>query len=270
MIMSKRKMLIGALTGATAMAGATAVAVHKKRVASASALDKAASNEFKPSPERLARRELVDRENMAAVYAAKPASYKAAKRAFDVALSGIALVGLSPIMIATSIAIIAEDGLPVFYKSERPGKDMKPFGMLKFRSMYKDADKRLKDLLEVNEQTGAAFKIKDDPRITKVGHFIRKYSIDELPQLVNILKGDCSIVGPRAIVPTEEFCEHERQRQIVQPGLTAYWQVMGRAAIPWEEWVELDLDYIQDMCLIKDAELIVRTVPAVLAGDGGF
>ena len=156
----------------------------------------------------------------------------------------------------------------MFYSSERPGKDMKPFGMLKFRSMYKDADQRLKELLGDNEQTGAAFKIKDDPRITKVGHFIRKYSIDELPQLVNILRGDMSIVGPRAIVPTEEFNEHEKQRQVVQPGLTCYWQTMGRTAIPWEEWVELDLDYIQDMSLLTDARLIANTIPVVFGGGG--
>ena len=274
-LMAGAKAFTGAHKSATAVAvagltvGAAAVAVTKTRKSAATTQPASApKNEFKPSPERLARRELVDRENMAAVYAAKPSSYKAAKRAFDVTLSGIALVGLSPVFAATAIAIMAEDGRPVFYRSERPGKNMKPFGMLKFRSMYKDADKRLKDLLGDNEQTGAAFKIKDDPRITKVGHFIRKYSIDELPQLINILKGDCSIVGPRAIVPTEEFNEHEKQRQIVQPGLTCYWQTMGRTAIPWEEWVELDLDYIQDMSLLTDAKLIADTVPVVFGGGG--
>ena len=228
------------------------------------------SQKFMPSPERVARRELVDREDMASVYADKPATYKIAKRTFDIALSGVALLGLSPVFIATAIAIVAEDGRPVFYASERPGKNMKPFPMYKFRSMYKDADQKLAELMKDNEQTGAAFKIKDDPRITKVGKFIRKYSIDELPQLINILKGDCSIVGPRAIVPTGEFSDHERQRQLVQPGLTCYWQTMGRTAIPWEEWVELDLDYIQDMSLVTDAKLIARTIPVVLTGDGGF
>ena len=268
--MSKGKMLIGALAGGVAVAGVAAVAGHKMQAKSVGAPTKAASTGYKPSPERLARRELVDRENMAAVYAAKPVAYKAVKRVFDVTLSGIALAGLSPIMAATAIAIVVEDGRPVLYSSERPGKDMKPFGMLKFRSMYKDADERLKDLLGENEQTGAAFKIKDDPRITKVGRFIRKYSIDELPQLVNIIKGDMSIVGPRAIVPAQPFNKHEQQRQIPQPGLTAYWQVMGRSNIPWEEWVELDLDYIQDMSIATDMRLIARTIPVVLTGDGGF
>lgn len=260
--------VIAAFAASGAALGVAGAAVVKKKHKSIP--QSVASKEYKASPERLARRELVDRENMEAVYDAKPNSYKIAKRAFDVALSSVALVGLSPIFAVTALAIMAEDGRPIFYASERPGKDMKPFPMYKFRSMYKDADERLKDLLKDNEQTGAAFKIKDDPRITKVGRFIRKYSIDELPQLINILKGDCSIVGPRAIVPTQEYTDHEAQRQIVQPGLTCYWQTMGRSNIPWEEWVELDLDYIQDMSLATDAKLIAATVPVVLTGDGGF
>lgn len=264
------KRLFVAVAGSAAGAAAFIARRKKGKTTRQPAPAHATPKEFKPSPERLTRRELVDRENMAAVYAAKPASYKAAKRVFDIVLSGAALVALSPVFAATAIAIILEDGRPVIYASERPGKDMEPFPMYKFRSMYKDADERLKDLLAENEQTGAAFKIKDDPRITKVGHFIRKYSIDELPQLVNILKGDMSIVGPRAIVPTEEFNAHEEQRQTVQPGLTCYWQTMGRTKIPWEEWVELDLDYIQDMSLATDAKLIAKTVPVVLTGDGGF
>lgn len=207
---------------------------------------------------------------MQAVYDAKPTSYRVAKRVFDVTLSSIALIGLSPLFAATAIAIVIEDGFPVIYRSQRPGKDMKPFEMLKFRSMRKDADRMLANLMVNNEQTGAAFKMKEDPRVTKVGRFIRKYSIDELPQLINVLKGDCSIVGPRAIVPTKKYSQHEMQRQIVQPGLTCCWQVLGRANIPWEEWVELDLDYIQDMSLATDARLIVRTIPVVLSGDGGF
>lgn len=260
---------VAAIAGAGAIASFGALAIKKTPTEPASKMTgHATQNEFKPSSDRLARRELVNREDMAAVYAAKPKSYKHAKRAFDVVLSGVALVGLSPVFAMTCMAIVIEDGRPVFYSSERPGKDMKPFGMLKFRSMYKDADQRLKELLGDNEQTGAAFKIKDDPRITKVGHFIRKYSIDELPQLVNILRGDMSIVGPRAIVPTEEFNEHEKQRQVVQPGLTCYWQTMGRTAIPWEEWVELDLDYIQDMSLLTDARLIANTIPVVFGGGG--
>lgn len=270
MITAKGKKLIGALAGAAALAGSAVLAVRKMQSAPVDTATEGSSLGYRPSPERIARRESVNREDMATIYAKKPDSYIVAKRVFDVVLSSAALVALSPVFAATAVAIVAEDGRPVVYTSTRPGKDMKPFGMLKFRSMYKDADQRLQELLDANEQTGAAFKIEDDPRITKVGRFIRKYSIDELPQLVNIVKGDCSIVGPRAIVPTQEYNRHERQRQIVQPGLTCYWQVSGRANIPWEEWVELDLDYIQDMSLVTDAILIAKTIPVALTGDGGY
>ena len=217
---------------------------------------------------RAYHRSLVDRENMLAVYEAKPRWYKVAKRAADVVLSAGALVALSPVFAVTAIAIVAEDGTPVIYAAPREGKDGKPFKMYKFRSMYRDAESKLQELLEQNEQTGPAFKIKDDPRITKVGRFIRKASIDELPQLVNILKGEMSIVGPRAIQRTQEYTAHEAQRLVVQPGLTCYWQVMGRATIDWEDWVELDLDYIQDMGVLTDLRLVFRTFGAVLRAEG--
>ena len=130
----------------------------------------------------------------------------------------------------------------------------------------------MKDLLEENEQTGHAFKIKNDPRITKVGKFIRRYSIDELPQLVNIIKGDMSIVGPRPILDWQmlECDAYEQQRQIVQPGLTCYWQIMGRSDIEWDQWVELDLDYIRDMSVWTDIKMIIKTVPAVFTGGGSY
>lgn len=226
--------------------------------------------DFPVSEDLLNKRALADRNNMQAVYDGKSIFYKGVKRAADIVLSGGALIILSPVFLATALAIMIEDGGPVIYAAKRPGKDMKPFPMYKFRSMYKDADSRLKDLLKDNEQTGAAFKIKDDPRITKVGKFIRRFSIDELPQLVNILKGDCSIVGPRAIVPVREFSDYEKQRQIVRPGLTCYWQVGGRADVSWEEWVELDLDYIQDMSITTDIKLIARTFSVVFKSSGSY
>lgn len=212
------------------------------------------------------------RTNMREVYQKKSKAYKLTKRFFDIVLSGLALVCLSPVFAITAIAILLEDGRPVFFVQPRAGKDLKPFKMYKFRSMYKDADAKLKDLLKENEQTGHAFKIKNDPRITKVGKFIRKVSIDELPQLLNIVKGDMSIVGPRPILTwqMEECSPYEQQRLVVQPGLTCYWQISGRADIKWEQWVELDLDYIEDMSLWTDAKMIVKTVPAVFAGDGGY
>lgn len=225
---------------------------------------------YRPSPERLARRKLVDREDMRSVYEAKPLLYKVVKRAADVVLSAGALVALSPLMAAAAIAIVVEDGRPILYAAPREGKDGKPFKMYKFRSMYKDAESKLRELLEQNEQTGPAFKIKNDPRITKVGRFIRKTSIDELPQLWNILRGEMSIVGPRAIQRTQEYTPHEAQRLVVKPGLTCYWQVSGRANVSWEEWVELDLDYIQDMSVPTDAKIIAKTFGAVLHAEGSY
>lgn len=225
---------------------------------------------FQVSPERLARRKLVDRENMRAVYEAKSPVFKVVKRAADVALSGLALVALSPIMLGAAIAIMVEDGRPVIYAAPREGKDGKPFKMYKFRSMYRDAESKLQELLAQNEQTGPAFKIKDDPRITKVGNFIRKTSIDELPQLVNIIAGDMSIVGPRAIQKTQEYTPHEAQRLVVQPGLSCYWQISGRSNVSWEDWVELDLDYIQDMSIWTDIKIIAKTFGVVFKGTGSY
>ncbi len=211
-------------------------------------------------------------EDMHEVYANKSRAYIAAKRVCDCLLSALALVGLSPVFLITAICIKLEDGGPVFFSQPRMGKDMKPFTFYKFRSMYVNADKKLKDLLKENEQTGHAFKIKNDPRITKVGRFIRKYSIDELPQLVNIIKGDMSIVGPRPILDWQmlECDAYEQQRQIVRPGLTCYWQIMGRSDIEWDQWVELDLDYIRDMSLWTDIKMIVKTVPAVFGSEGSY
>lgn len=208
------------------------------------------------------------RSNLAEVYQRKSAAYKAVKRSGDVILSLTALVCLSPVLLVTAAAIMLEDGGSPFFVQERMGKDMKPFRFYKFRSMYVGADKKLAELLKDNEQSGHAFKIKDDPRITKVGKFIRRFSIDELPQLLNIIKGDMSIVGPRPILTwqMEEADEHDRQRLIVRPGLTCYWQTQGRADIPWEEWVELDLDYIEDMGLWTDIKMILKTIPAVFGG----
>ncbi len=211
-------------------------------------------------------------KNMRAVYEKKSPIYVGIKRLFDITMSGIAILLLLPLFLATAIAIKIEDKGPVFFAQYRAGKDLKPFKMWKFRSMYVNADEKLKELMKGNEQTGHAFKIKDDPRITKVGKFIRKYSIDELPQLFNVFLGDMSIVGPRPILvfQMEECDEYDRQRLIVQPGLTCIWQVSGRANIKWDKWVELDLDYIDKMSLYTDLKLIFLTVPVVVTGDGAF
>lgn len=190
----------------------------------------------------------------------------------DIMLSLFALICLSPLLLITAVAIMLEDGGFPLFTQERMGKDMKPFRFYKFRSMYVGADKLLEELLKDNEQSGHAFKIRDDPRITKVGRFIRRFSIDELPQLLNIIKGDMSIVGPRPILvwQMEEADGHDRQRLIVRPGLTCYWQIQGRSDVPWEEWVELDLDYIEDMGFLTDIRIILKTIPAIFRGEGSY
>ncbi len=210
--------------------------------------------------------------NYQEIYDHKPNIYKWIKRVFDVIAASIALVVLSPIFLLTAIAILLEDGGPVFFTQQRAGKDMQSFKIYKFRSMYKNAEAQFERMQAQNEQTGHAFKIKNDPRITHVGHFIRRYSIDELPQLFNIIKGDMSVVGPRPILTSqmEECNAYEKQRLIVKPGLTCYWQVCGRAKIKWDRWVELDLQYIQDMSIKKDLELIFRTFPAIFGQDGAY
>ena len=210
--------------------------------------------------------------NMREIYREKSAVYKLIKRLMDILLSAAALLVLSPVFLITAVVIKCEDRGPVFFVQQRAGKDMKPFSIYKFRSMYVNADEKMAEMMKHNEQTGHAFKIKDDPRITRVGKVIRRFSIDELPQLINIIKGDMSIVGPRPILTFQmEACSpYERQRLVVRPGLTCYWQIGGRADVTWEEWVELDLDYIEDMGLWTDLKMILRTVPVVFSGDGAY
>ncbi len=213
-----------------------------------------------------------DRYHMQAVYQKKNPAYLKLKRGMDILLSAAALVFLAPVFLFTALAIKLEDGGPILFCQYRAGKDMKPFKIYKFRSMLVNADAKMPEMMKDNEQTGHAFKIKNDPRITRVGKFIRKFSIDELPQLINIIKGDMSIVGPRPILTfqMEECSGYERQRLVVQPGLTCYWQIGGRANIGWKDWIEMDLDYIEDMSLWTDIKIIARTVPAVFDREGAY
>jgi lipopolysaccharide/colanic/teichoic acid biosynthesis glycosyltransferase len=193
------------------------------------------------------------------------------KRLFDVAASGAAMVVLSPIFLVTALAIKCEDPKgKVIFSQMRVGKDGKQFRMYKFRSMYADAEERLKELQDQNEADGPVFKMKNDPRITKVGHFIRKFSIDELMQLVNVFKGDMSVVGPRPALPKEvdKYDGYAKQRLLVKPGLSCYWQVSGRSNIGFDEWMELDVKYINEMSAFTDMKIILLTIPAVLKGDG--
>lgn len=201
----------------------------------------------------------------------KNPGYLFLKRAADICCSFLALAVLSPLFLCVAL-MIKRDGGSVFFMQTRVGKDGKPFKMYKFRSMVVDAEKMLKELQEKNEASGPVFKIHDDPRVTKVGKFIRKYSIDELPQLINILKGDMSIVGPRPPLPNEVemYSDYDMQRLKVRPGLTCYWQCGGRSKISFAKWIDMDLEYINDQCLWCDFKIIIRTIPAVLHAEGAY
>ena len=179
--------------------------------------------------------------------------------------SSAALILLSPVFLATAIAIKQEDGGPVIFSGMRWGKDFEYFPMHKFRSMCVDAEAKTNEVIREEDKNGMAFKVKDDPRITKIGRFMRKTSLDELPQLWNVLKGEMSIVGPRPIQTTSETGDpYDFQRWCVKPGITCYWQVCGRDEIPWDEWVEMDLKYIMEMSIYTDIRILWKTVGAVL------
>lgn len=195
------------------------------------------------------------------------------KRFLDFILACIALFLLSPVFIITAFAIIIENPGPIIYSQVRVGKDGKVFSFYKFRSMVVGADKMKDKLLEDNEsKDGVIFKMKHDPRITKVGRFIRKYSIDELPQLINVLKGEMSMVGPRPPVPREVnlYTLEDRKRLHIKPGITCIWQVAGRSEIPFKEQVELDKQYIRSQSFWEDIKILLKTIPAVLTGKGAY
>ena len=194
------------------------------------------------------------------------------KRALDMILSGIAIIILSPILLIVAILVKTKLGSPVIFKQERPGLNEKIFKMYKFRSMCIGAENMRAELMKYNEMDGPVFKIKNDPRITKVGKFIRKYSIDELPQLVNILKGDMSIVGPRPPLLDEvaQYTDYHRQRLMVTPGLTCFWQAYGRSDLSFEDWVDMDMKYIKRRSISLDISLIIRTVYAVIFKRGAY
>ena len=206
------------------------------------------------------------------IYSRKGLLYRFCKRFGDIVLSLIGLIVLSPLFLIVAIIIKLEDGGAVFYIQERNGINGKVFRMYKFRSMCVNAEAIHKDLLNQNELDGPAFKMKNDPRVTKVGKFIRKTSIDELPQLINIVKGDMSIVGPRPL-PTYETAQcnaYQNQRLLVKPGLTCYWQCCGRNNISFDEWIEMDLRYIREAGIWTDTKLILKTFGAVIRSEGAY
>lgn len=197
--------------------------------------------------------------------------YVILKRFFDVVLSSIAIVVLSPLMITVAIMIYVDDkGSPIFVQ-ERYTQDGKIFKMYKFRSMYINAEEHFNEVMHLNEMGGnVIFKSKNDPRITKIGKFIRKTSIDELPQLFNILKGDMSIVGPRPPITREvvQYTPYQMNRLLVKGGLTCFWQCSGRSNLSFEEQVDLDIKYIETRSILLDFKLILKTITTVLKMDG--
>ncbi|WP_225047594.1 sugar transferase [Lacticaseibacillus kribbianus] len=196
--------------------------------------------------------------------------YRFAKRAFDIVASAAGLIVLSPVFAILAIMIKQDDHGPVFFSQPRVGQDGREFRMYKFRSMCVDAEARLKALLDRNEVEGAMFKIKDDPRVTEIGKFIRRTSLDELPQLWNVLCGDMSLVGPRPPLQREvaEYTEYDMQRLAVKPGCTGLWQVGDRNHVGFHEMVELDLDYIEHRGVWNDLQIVGRTVAIVFKATG--
>ena len=199
-------------------------------------------------------------------------AYRLAKRAFDAAFSAAVLVVLLPLMALVALAVRLDGtGGPVLFRQVRVGKGGREFEMYKFRTMVPDAEGMLGELKGLNEKTGPVFKIRDDPRVTRVGRFLRRTSLDELPQFANVLKGDMSVVGPRPALPAEvaSYGERERQRLLVEQGLTSYWQARpDRDSVSFDEWVDLDLAYVRDCGVATDLKLIVKTVGVVLTAQG--
>jgi exopolysaccharide biosynthesis polyprenyl glycosylphosphotransferase len=198
---------------------------------------------------------------------------KLLKRTMDIAASGLLILALSPILIAVGTMIRLESPGGAIFRQKRIGKWGRTFTMYKFRSMYADAEARKAELLAQNEmQGGVIFKVKNDPRITKMGRFIRKTSIDELPQLWNVFKGDMSLVGPRPPVPQEvaEYSLSDRRRLDTTPGITCIWQVSGRSEISFHDQVALDVAYIENQSFWGDVRILLQTIPAVLLGRGAY
>ena len=188
---------------------------------------------------------------------------------FDFALSLLILILLSPLMMIIAF-LIKLDGGPVFFLQKRSGLNGRPFYCYKFRTMVVNAESLQKKLLDKNEQQGPVFKIKKDPRVTKVGKFLRKTSLDELPQFLNVIRGEMSIVGPRPPIPSEvkQYERWQHRRLSMKPGITCIWQVSGRNNIPFDQWMKMDMQYIDTWSLKLDIIIILKTIKVVLTGDG--
>jgi exopolysaccharide biosynthesis polyprenyl glycosylphosphotransferase len=198
--------------------------------------------------------------------------YEFSKRVFDLAVGSFILIFLIPIYPIIVLMIKLDSPGPVLYRQNRVGKGGKVFKFYKFRSMYKGADKRRKQVEKMNEQDGPVFKIKADPRITSVGRFLRRSSLDEIPQIFNVLKGDMSIVGPRPPLPQEvtRYLPWHMRRLEVKPGITCLWQISGRSHISFNEWMRLDIEYLKSRSFRTDLLIFLKTVPAVIARKGAY
>jgi exopolysaccharide biosynthesis polyprenyl glycosylphosphotransferase len=197
---------------------------------------------------------------------------QAVKDLFDRSAATLALMALSPLLIAIAVAIKLSDQGPALFTQTRVGKDGQRFKIYKFRTMVVDAEARLAEIRERNESDGVLFKIRDDPRVTALGGRLRRWSFDELPQLINVLRGEMSLVGPRPALPEEaaEYAEHVRRRLVVKPGLTGMWQVNGRSDLSWDETVRLDLRYVENWSFVLDLQILWKTVSVIVHGSGAY
>jgi len=195
----------------------------------------------------------------------------AIKRMLDIVISLVSIICLAPLFLITAFLIAITTPGPIFFVQKRVGLNKRPISVYKFRTMVADAEAKIGELEHLNEVSGPVFKIKNDPRVTRLGKYLRKSSIDELPQLLNVLKGDMSLVGPRAMA-VRDFAgfdqDWHRRRFSVRPGITCLWQVNGRSSVPFEKWMELDMEYIDKWSLWLDLRILVKTIPAVLKGSG--
>ncbi len=201
-----------------------------------------------------------------------PAGYRLAKRAFDLAVGAAILLMLVPVIPLVGLMIRLDSEGPVFYRQDRVGKGGRTFKFYKFRSMRVEADRLRAELESRNEVSGPVFKMKNDPRVTTVGQFLRRSSLDEIPQIFNVLKGDMSIVGPRPALPNEvaRYEAWHRRRLDVKPGITCLWQVAGRGRVGFDEWMRLDIEYMSRRSLRTDVAIFLKTIPAVIARRGAF
>lgn len=195
-----------------------------------------------------------------------------AKTSFDIVFATVVLLVISPLLLVTALAVKLSSPGPVLYRSERMGLDGRPFPMLKFRSMIQDADQKISELMDQNEGAGVLFKMRDDPRVTPVGRFIRRYSLDELPQFLNVLRREMSVVGPRPPLrrEVEAYDGTVSRRLLVKPGVTGLWQVSGRSDLSWEDTVRLDLSYVDNWSMMGDILIVAKTLRAVVGSDGAY